>query len=138
MSSDVTLDQSLRSPDLRAAIAEHCGFLDEFRARIRRSQSSSLSAVYLTREHLDIVARELGLDPETCTAKADLYDALREHCGQPKRNGRSFDWVDLKHLVLELGIDVDGGYDLTGSVDEAGDGTPDDDKMRLSWGEVNG
>jgi len=55
------VDRSVRTVDLRLAIAVECGFADAFRERVARSDSHSLAAIYLHATELRTVADALAI-----------------------------------------------------------------------------
>jgi len=103
----VTLNASIRSVDLRIAIGEHYGF--DFETRARQSNSNSLAAIYFLREHLDIIADDLGIDGSEIP-KSELRDKIRAACGCSRRSVDAFDWAELKAIVETVGIDVDDTF----------------------------
>lgn len=115
----MSLNQSIRVVDLRIEIGEYCGF--DFRERVEDSNSNSLAAIYFTRDQLDQIAQELGLDPTAFATKHDLQNGIRETCGRERRSVDAFDWVELKAIVETAGIPVsdDAFYRLEAGDDES-------------------
>jgi hypothetical protein len=128
-------DASLRTIDLRLAIDAYYDF--GFRAKIARSSSNSLAAIYFSRQSVDTIARDLGLTPDTYAKMGPLQNAVRQRVGCEPRGQLRFDWLELASIIdaVEIPVDPDG-YDTTATASEPTEPSPDDDADGLSWGDV--
>jgi hypothetical protein len=127
-------DASVRTIDLRLAIDAHYDF--DFRAKIARSNSNSLAAIYFSRPALDTIARDLGLQPDTYARIQPLQNAVRERVGCEPKGSRGFDWLALASIIDALDISVDtSGYDAS-AASEPTESETVDTADGLTWGDV--
>jgi len=133
----LSLNRSIRSVDLRIAIGEHYGF--DFRERVRNSNSNSTAAIYFTRDQLDVIGRDLGVDVDEISRKEDLQDAIRYACDTSPRRAEQFDWLELKAVIqtAEINVSDDTYYDLEGDDTEADESSPPDDEPGI-WAHWDG
>lgn len=109
----MTLKRSIRTVDLRLAIAEYYGF--DFQQRVRRVDSNSHAAVYFSRGEIDVIAEDLGIDADAIGRKTDLLNVIREECGRDPRDVPFLNWEELEAVIQTVGIPVadDVYYDLS-------------------------
>ena len=128
-------DASIRTIDLRLAINAHYGF--DFRAKIARSASNSLAAIYFSRPAVNTIARDLGLEPGTYARVQPLQNAIRKRVGCEPKASRGFDWLALASIIDELDIPVDSsGYDATAAAGEPAECETADTGGGLTWSDV--
>lgn len=111
------INRSARTIDLRLAVADHYGLLEDFRQQIDASSSNSLAAIYFRRGHLDAIAADLGID--TNCNKPALLNRIRRACGCDERTVDGLDWAELRALIETADIPVDA--DMFYAVEPEGD-----------------
>lgn len=132
----MNLDRSVRSVDLRIEIGEYCGF--DFERRVRESNSNSLAAIYFTRDQLDVIAAELGIEGSDAYNKPGLQDAIRQACGCDPRDVDGLDWIELRAIIetAEIPVEESPYHDLSEprEMADADESDPPSPGIWADWG----
>lgn len=133
------INRSVRTIDLRLAIADDYGFLDEFQKRISKSASNSLAAIYFHRSELELLAEDLGIDTSQY-AKPELLDEIRRVCGCKERSVDGLDWSELRRVIDELDIKIasDVYYETGQESQEPESASADQKDVKGIWADWNG